>query len=247
MQSIADKNSFIDGVVESQMPIAVARHVQNLERAVVVNSDMFAAHKSLVDALCIANHLSHPGTGFGVKTQAHAMIGNPLVIARSIKAIGILDHQPVLLSASQQCLTGDLLERCVAPVVIGIGMGVDCPSQSRRLNAHPFKKWIDRLARSIRSARIQQDRVIANKQVLEKIAVSDERGDLIYVSEDFHNTVPPGTRNEQPRLCSAEAIALATRLNPGRSEHLAMPRAPAMFQNATRTILNLNGNRQQFC
>src|ERR1700679_4193374 len=117
MQRIPDKDGFIDRVVESQVPVAVARNVQNLERAFIVNSDVFATNKSLVDALRIAHHLSHPRTGFGVKTEAHAMIGNPLVVARSEKKIGILDHETVLLPASQQSLAGDLLERCVPPMV----------------------------------------------------------------------------------------------------------------------------------
>jgi hypothetical protein len=37
------------------------------------------------------------------------------------------------------------------------------------------------------------DCVIAHKPVLEQIAVSDWRGDLVDVLEDFHNPAQPGT------------------------------------------------------
>src|SRR5580698_3628315 len=145
------------------MSIAVSRHMEHLERTIVVNSDMFAADKRLVDSLRRPDHHSHPGAGFGVKAETDAVIGNPMVVARGEETIGIFNNQPVLLSACQLNLTGYLLESGVASVMIGIGVGVDCQGQARRRDANLFEEWSNRVVWGIRRAGVEQNYVVTYK------------------------------------------------------------------------------------
>src|ERR1700676_74280 len=95
------------------------------------------------------------------------------------------------------------------------------------------------------SAGVQKDWVSAHKQVLEQIVVGDRKGDLVDVLEDCHNTAQPDTGSCSPGQCGSELCRDAGRPQGGAGQ-VTMPCTPYVL-NATRTILNLKGDRQHFC
>ncbi len=103
----------------------MAGDMKNPKRASIIDQDVFAAHKGFIDSVGRAHHGANPSAGLRVETQSHAVIRNPLVVARSEKANGVLDDPSVLLATCQQYLAGNLLEGSIASVVIGIGVGID--------------------------------------------------------------------------------------------------------------------------
>src|ERR1700721_680189 len=112
------------------MAVAMAGDMQDLKVTLVVNSNVFSADKGLVDPLWVAYHLSYPFASLRLNTETDSMIGNPLVIARSEEAIRVLDHQAILVAASEQHLTGDLFQGSVASVMVGIGVSINRQRQS---------------------------------------------------------------------------------------------------------------------
>jgi hypothetical protein len=64
MYGISDENGAIRTVIQRKMTIAVARHLENLEQAPVVNSDLFTAAKCKINPLGPAHHFSDPGARF---------------------------------------------------------------------------------------------------------------------------------------------------------------------------------------
>src|ERR1700677_1072327 len=107
------------------MAVAMPGHMENLQRSLIVNSDIFPTDKGLIDALRRPSHFSHKSAGLRTSAKSHAMIRDPLVVARREETIRRLNHQTVLLTASELDLIGVLLERRVASVMIGVGMSID--------------------------------------------------------------------------------------------------------------------------
>jgi hypothetical protein len=110
MQSVAYKDSSIDRVINGQVPIAVSWNLKHSKRAVLVDSNVFAATKCEIDPLWVPNHLSYPRTSFGIQAEAYAMIVDPLVIPGSEETIRILDECPVALAAPQHYFAYSLLQ-----------------------------------------------------------------------------------------------------------------------------------------
>ncbi len=110
-----------------------------------------------------SDHLSHEGAGFGVKAESYAVIRDPLVVARFEKTIGRLNDRAILLTISEPDLSSNLLERRVASVVIGIGVGMDGQGQLRGIDSDLLQEWKNRFIRCVGRACVQQNGVVADK------------------------------------------------------------------------------------